>query len=457
MKRLQIPRIVLTVSAMIVFTISAVAEVPSIINYQGRLTDDAGQPVTVSKLMKFKIYGSDTGDDSLWSSGFQVVELSNGLFEYGLGSHVPLPAELFTEDGVRYLGMTIDVNPESQPRIQLVCTPYTYRAHFADSSNTISGDAITSGKIKDGTIQPVDLSFIPATRPIVNPQIGPGEIAGDAIRSDHIFNGTILIEDLSFTPATRPLNPGIEASEISNDAVTSDKIQDGTIQSEDLSFTPATRPLSPGITTAEISNNAVNSDKIMDNSIAFNDIAQNGATSGQTIKWNGSQWTAANDSVGSFDPPPTAGIASTHTSVATTLNSDTMTDIATVTITTPDDGFIFVQGRCRITFDNGSTVLPISAYLQIDETAGGTETASYYIMAGLTGTQNLGYADYIPVYVDRVYQKPAGAYTFRLEGRGGGIDPSSVVRAGSQSVTAIYIPIAMGAVSGSKTSGNNGN
>jgi hypothetical protein len=193
----------------------------------------------------------------------------------------------------------------------------------------------------------------------------------------------------------------------------------------------------------------------MDNSIAFTDIAQNGATSGQTIKWNGSQWTAANDSVGSFDPPPTAGIASTLGPATITLTSDSMIDITSVTITTPDDGFIFVQGRCRITFDNGSTVLPISAYLQIDETPGGMETTPYYITAGLTGTQNLGYADYIPVYIDRVYQKTAGTYTFRLEGRGGGIDPSSIVRAGSQGVTAIYIPNAMGNINGSNTAGNN--
>ncbi len=444
-------RYVLASLVFIVIASVAIAEIPHLINLQGYLVDDTG-PISGSLEATFRIYDAPSGGTSLWEETDSIV-VDNGLYSVILGQINPINIAFEDE---RWIGVQMTGHPEMFPRYRQTSQPFTFVAQLADSSNTISDNAITSSKIENETIQPEDLSFIPAIRPIIDPQIGPGEISNDAIRSDHIFNGTILIEDLSFTPTTRPLNPGIETSEISDNAVTSSKIMNGTVQAEDLSFTPVTRPLSPGITTAEISNNAINSAKIIDNSITLNDIGQNGASSGQTIKWNGSHWIAANDSVGSFDPPPTAGIASTHTSVSTTLISESMTDITTVTISTPDDGYIFVQGRCRITFDNGSTVLPISAYLQIDETPGGMETTPYYITAGLTGTQNLGYADYIPVYVDRVYQKSAGTYTFRLEGRGGGIDPSSVVRAASQSVTAIYIPNAMGSISVGNTTGSNG-
>jgi len=435
---------------MLISTVSF-ADIPRMINLQGFLVDDIG-PITGEIEATFRIYNASSGGNSLWEETDSVT-VNNGLYSVILGQTNPINIVF---DDERWIGIQITGHPEMYPRYRQTSLPFAYVSQVSDSSNTISDNAVTSGKIQDGTIQTEDLSFIPAVRPIIDPQIGPGEISNNAIHSDHIINGTIQTEDLSFTPLTRPLNPGVGTSEISDNAVISSKIQDGTVQEADLAFSPVTRPISPGITTSEISNNAVNSSKIINGSVQLDDLNQNGAAPGQVMKWNGSQWTAANDSVGVFTTPPTAGIASTHTSVSTILNITSMTDIATVSITIPNDGYIFVQGRCRITFDNGSTVLPISAYLQIDETPGGLETVPYYILAGLTGTQNLGYADYIPVYVDRVYQKSAGTYIFRLEGRGGGGDPSSEVRAGSQSITAIYIPNAMGDITVSENAENNG-
>jgi hypothetical protein len=47
-----------------------------------------------------------------------------------------------------------------------------------------------------------------------------------------------------------------------------------------------------------IANNSVTSGKIANGSILFADLGQNGAASGQVIKWNGSAWSAANDETG---------------------------------------------------------------------------------------------------------------------------------------------------------------
>ncbi len=41
---------------LVVIVTSASAEVPQIINYQGRLTDDSGEPITGSVSVNFKIY-----------------------------------------------------------------------------------------------------------------------------------------------------------------------------------------------------------------------------------------------------------------------------------------------------------------------------------------------------------------------------------------------------------------
>ncbi len=48
-----------------------------------------------------------------------------------------------------------------------------------------------------------------------------------------------------------------------------------------------------------IADNSVTTGKIANATIAFGDIGQNGATSGQVMKWNGSNWAAAADAVAS--------------------------------------------------------------------------------------------------------------------------------------------------------------
>jgi len=174
-------------------------------------------------------------------------------------------------------------------------------------NSELADNAVTTEKILDGTVQESDLSFTPISRPLT-PGIASNEIAIDAITSDKILDGTIGEIDLSFTPVSRPISPGIATDEIANNAittgkildnsVTSPKILDNSIQTNDLAFTPAIRPLNPGVTTNEIANNAVTSVKILDGTIGLNDIGQNGAVSGQIMKWNGSAWTVANDETG---------------------------------------------------------------------------------------------------------------------------------------------------------------
>lgn len=174
-------------------------------------------------------------------------------------------------------------------------------------------DAVTSDKIRDGTVQASDLGFTPAVRPlspgvggaelcdtavataklkddaVTNPKLAPGSVTTDKIQ-----DGTITRADVSssfkapladtadysrYAPGSidsarvsanshrlqgkdttaldgRFVNEG-QASAVPNamiqdDAVTSSKIQDGTVQPTDLAFTPATRPLNPQVSTSEI-------------------------------------------------------------------------------------------------------------------------------------------------------------------------------------------------------------
>jgi hypothetical protein len=141
MFRIKNTWILLTISVLTLTLSSetATADVPNYVNYQGRLTDDGGEPITGSKSIKFKIYASPSGDDSLWSSNFQTVQIDNGLFEYKLGYNVSLPEGLFAGDSPRYLGITVDTDLEITPRTQFITVPYAVHAMKADTSTYALG------------------------------------------------------------------------------------------------------------------------------------------------------------------------------------------------------------------------------------------------------------------------------------------------------------------------------
>jgi hypothetical protein len=111
---------------------------PPVLNYQGNLTDDAGNPVTGIKIMVFRIYDSPAAPPgvALWESGQLGVEVKKGAFSVNLGEEgqkpidaekqPPFPAALFLEDK-RYLGVTVD-GSELMDRKRLVSVPYALNA-----------------------------------------------------------------------------------------------------------------------------------------------------------------------------------------------------------------------------------------------------------------------------------------------------------------------------------------
>lgn len=133
--------VILIVVAVLISTIggSVAASTPSLMNYQGRLTDPSGNPLTGSFPLVFTIY-----DDSLlsapgnikWQEFHGAVQVNDGLFSVILGSGTP-PVPL--TDGVfsgvaRYLGIKVAGDPEIVPRTRLVSTSYSLRVNTLDGS-----------------------------------------------------------------------------------------------------------------------------------------------------------------------------------------------------------------------------------------------------------------------------------------------------------------------------------
>ncbi|MBU0983828.1 MAG: hypothetical protein KKA42_08160 [candidate division Zixibacteria bacterium] len=136
----------------IAFGIPVTADVPHLISFQGRATDASGVPLQGSQTLTFAIYDSQTGGTRLWSSGAREINVTDGLFPYLLGSNVALPADLFVDNSPRWLGITVESDPELTPRTQLVAVPYAYHAKSSDTAQYALGSPGGSGAwIDDGT------------------------------------------------------------------------------------------------------------------------------------------------------------------------------------------------------------------------------------------------------------------------------------------------------------------
>ncbi|MEE8404518.1 MAG: hypothetical protein V3S17_03915 [candidate division Zixibacteria bacterium] len=124
------------------------------------------------------------------------------------------------------------------------------------------------------------------------------------------------------------------------------------------------------------------------------------------------------------------------------LFTDAMTDLVTVDITTPADGFILLHGKCYLLLSG--TTGPNNALIQIDEDEAGPSEFPYYTIAGLGGYANTA-TSYFPVYVTRIFFKPAGSYTFRMEGRAS-FSPPAEAKSWDHILTAVYYPTAYSGV-----------
>jgi hypothetical protein len=121
---------------VVLFLFGAVsADVPHKVNYQGRLTDDSGDPIADGDYeLQFVIYNASSSGTQLWSSGYRTVSVANGLFEYELGSNVDFTENLF-ESAEIWLGVVLGNPPVAKlPRVQMTSNFFAMRAITADTA-----------------------------------------------------------------------------------------------------------------------------------------------------------------------------------------------------------------------------------------------------------------------------------------------------------------------------------
>jgi len=122
-------------------TISVVnAASPSLVNYQGILTNPGGTPQVGTFSVTFALYSTPSGGTSLWSESQSVTTNADGLFNVLLGSSTPL-TDVFFGGPDRYLGVSVSPDGEMIPRTQITSVAFSHRVGTVDSA---SGGTITS-------------------------------------------------------------------------------------------------------------------------------------------------------------------------------------------------------------------------------------------------------------------------------------------------------------------------
>jgi len=154
MKKAYVPFAAVVIA--LVLTAPVLADVPNLLNYQGRLTDASGNPKNGTFTMQFAVYDAETGGNQLpsgtpWGET-QSVTVTNGVFNVLLGSVAALPGDLFeggpsdTSGPLRFLQVTVEGETLS-PRRRIVSVAYAIETTTSVSAGAFGGNG------SDGALQ----------------------------------------------------------------------------------------------------------------------------------------------------------------------------------------------------------------------------------------------------------------------------------------------------------------
>lgn len=121
--------------------------VPSVISYQGRLTNNSGQPITTPVDVTFTFWDAETGGNQFvgFSDTDTVTPSANGTFTTTIGDDPgnPIPAVYFMSDSV-WLNISVG-GTHLAPRTRMIAVPYAIQSSHA----TTADSAVTAANATD--------------------------------------------------------------------------------------------------------------------------------------------------------------------------------------------------------------------------------------------------------------------------------------------------------------------
>ncbi len=135
----------LALALLQVFLVKSFAQsVPQLINYQGRLTDDAGAPLDgVSVELTFSFYGTETGSTILYMVNQKNVAVNKGVYHVLIGSGILIPGtepdlgSVFRNNAEVWMGIRVENDPEMIPRTRIGSVSYSLMAEKATQADTV--------------------------------------------------------------------------------------------------------------------------------------------------------------------------------------------------------------------------------------------------------------------------------------------------------------------------------
>jgi hypothetical protein len=121
---------------------AAAPTVPRLVRFTGAVNSANGTPRTGVVGVMFSLYTEQQGGTALWTELQNVTLDANGQYTVLLGSQHSegVPAELFTTNEARWLGIQVEAEPE-QARVLLVSVPYALKAGDAE---TLGGKPVSA-------------------------------------------------------------------------------------------------------------------------------------------------------------------------------------------------------------------------------------------------------------------------------------------------------------------------
>ncbi len=317
------------------------------LSFQGRLTDNLGNPETVATNMVFKLYSVNTGGTALWDSGTcSITPDQDGIFSVLLGSScgAEIASSVFSENAAVWLGTTMGADAEATPRVQIATVAYALNAE------TLQGFPAGTGTSTIPYINSAGTLVLANASPKIQSTSGTFAVEGVAmtLSTPNASDGIITINpdgvgtlDLTFEGSA----PGLSANgfvNATNANITSGSLYSGTVASNAsgynfINFLSGASPTSKfsidstGLTTVgadlyvssgiSLFNNAVSDDTVEASKFCTGDGETNCVTDFSAISAGASYWTR---SAGVLSPT-TLNDAIAATTSATTAMTITQT------------------------------------------------------------------------------------------------------------------------------------
>ena len=122
------------VIGLLVLSFSATAETPSLITFQGRLLDDAGQPLSTNVNAELYIYTVESGGSPEYDEYIGDVAVQDGMYSFAFGTNRTALLNVLTNNAC-WVELVINSEPLS-PRQRLLSMPYAMNADTLDGMDS---------------------------------------------------------------------------------------------------------------------------------------------------------------------------------------------------------------------------------------------------------------------------------------------------------------------------------